>query len=1172
MLFKHIEFNMSFNYRLSDTRSLLCGDVSAKLEAAREAAIYDPSFTREVEALTKALPTEIPLEDVDIRIGTSWIPLKYYEQFVREVFEEEAKFFYSVSTGTWDVALLSKGTSQANTSQYGFKYPTMDGDGLATEETIPAIAKSPEDGLFTMALHFKSPKVSIKKDKNSAPQKCQIETGRAVAKQEELQELFANWCKEADQWSADGERRQFLQDLYNQKMNRIVLPNWDGSAPSTLPDTLRETGLSEKWLERVRSRPFQLDAIWRMAVSRENTGLGEEVGLGKTIQAICAFMLRKHFKLATKGMFVLQKSTLKQFDATFREAYPKAKILCATGKDCSLGNRQKFLAKAAFWEWDAVLLTHENFRAIPTRAETEIAFIERQLNEVLAELDRLESMGESSKRKGAKRGNRVMKKLETTRNVLIARINSLKQSHDTGIYFEDISPNPLIIDECQRFKNNLVVTKLQVNGVQVNESGRAQDLDLKLSHLRSRYEASYLWCLTGTPEPTNSMVGVFVFQRYQQPELLEERGLMHFDAWAMNHGRVVSKMEPKPDGSHQMTDRFSEFVNLPELLQMWLSCWHIKRYKDVSDQAGFIRPEPVIKKITSRLSPFQREHMQKLQVRLDAIIKHNPMKWPRRDEAGYLLDEERDRLVHPITKEFIKDTETAGLYGLSYDRKTDNHFNIITESRQLMIAPQLIDPEQPMEEGDKLSQAVKLIHLNWERSKARKSTSLVFLDMGTPGGKAKFPIYEWMREQLHELGIPMEDMAFIQDCKTDEDKERLFEKVNAGDVRVLFGSTEPMGIGVNVQTRVEYVYLLDIPRRPDEYEQRLGRAIRYGNVNQKVVVYQFVTRGVKGNFGADAYLLGRLQDKINSREQILRADPSVRRYVEDNEAMETFMLLKAHATGDKRYLRFSAVEAELDKAKARNNLILREINRLSLGEKEGSIKYAQKSVERLELEVNNVKVDAEWVRDRVASCTGDYFHMEVDGEEYVGADFQVDRVSTKTYSFLLRYCLFNPDLAPLLTTCRYTLASTKKAQRLAHDHLQQVIASIKLNVSMTGHGNGQHHKIGKFGGMPIVVAVHTFAGKETITLWLEGQLMSYRFAHRVSKLLLIENLINAYTGVLDGEDRTLRLLAKARNSVEQLKAQLENKKRDRAALQKLVLDLTVEHKQLAEVLNMTTSV
>src|SRR5699024_2225250 len=62
-----------------------------------------------------------------------------------------------------------------------------------------------------------------------------------------------------------------------------------------------------------------------------------------------------------------------------------------------------------------------------------------------------------------------------------------------------------------------------------------------------------------------------------------------------------------------------------------------------------------------------------------------------------------------------------------------------------------------------------------------------------------------------------------------------------GEIAVLWGSTQKMGTGTNVQQRAVALHHVDCPWRPADLEQREGRIIRQGNQNAEVEIYSYAT-------------------------------------------------------------------------------------------------------------------------------------------------------------------------------------------------------------------------------------------------------------------------------------------------------------------------------------------
>lgn len=1139
-------------YNIIDAHAFLSGDLAARLEKSESAVEFDQSFEKEISALHKAMPIQIDVTDITTSIGSTWIPSRYYEEFCLEKFEVRVKFFWSNIAGCWEVNTLTAIDNNANTSTYGYTYEDIDKDGKKSLKNIPAIDKSIEKGLFTSALHFKTPSSNER------------EKGKVQVKQDELRQLWSDWCKE-------GERGEELQQIYNRQFNRVVLPNWDNAAPRDFRETLKSAGLSDKWAERLR--PYQLDSIWRMTL-QGNGLLGLEVGLGKTGCACAIAMLRKHYHTLDTAMIVVQKSTLLQFAATFRDMFPNAKVLCATPEECNGKNRQMFLAKAVLWNWDAIILTHESFKLIPVRPETERKFVQQKLDVIESELWRLYDAGESARRNGKKRGNRIVKKLEEMRDGMYLRINELKAKRDNGIFFEDINPDLLIIDEAQRFKNNYFATKMTVKGLNVAQSDRAEDLDLKISFFRqTRKTNNYLLFMTGTPEPTNSMSGVFIFQQYLQPDALEKRGIMHFDSWATNFGKVVSKIEPGVSGELVRSERFAEFVNVPELLQMYLGVCHIKRFADVQGQGDFDRPIRKIKPVYCNISEFQIEEMGDLREgrqlkpgclrdRRNRVKAFEPLKFPHRDADGCLMSNDEDktkriRLYHPIDGTPLRDEKEALIYSVPYGQKIDNHLWILTDAIKLMIAPQLIDPTVPVGRLDKISLAVRRIYRWWRLTKKQRSTQLVFLDKGVPNSKSKFKIYDWMRDRLIELGIPKEEIAFIQDYSKDEEKkQRLFEQVNTGEVRILFGSTEPMGVGVNVQAKVKVVHFLDIPRKPDEYEQREGRAIRSGNENDKVIVYQYLTKGQKASFGADGAQMKILENKIKSREQILKGDPTVRRAVEEDDTQLLFMMFSADATGDPRVIELMQTSQDIEKLENKANLLIQEINRLNIGTKQGSIKNGKERITRLERDLIWVEGDLSTVGTWVDTCaTSKQFAavLHTQDNKVLYAGFAKGTQLTEPIKIADDHDLMMMPMA------------VDQAKDEFNEALKGKVGTMVLQAQLRGNYiRHPEEEIGRFGGLPIMCCIQIHGTEAVRLLWLKGHNFDYSF--KFSKTCMIRDMVEAYSSIPDKYDRLKTAIEKAYQELNKSEAMLVQKRLEREDVNKKLREMKTHKKFLEDAL------
>lgn len=137
----------------------------------------------------------------------------------------------------------------------------------------------------------------------------------------------------------------------------------------------------------------------------------------------------------------------------------------------------------------------------------------------------------------------------------------------------------------------------------------------------------------------------------------------------------------------------------------------------------------------------------------------------------------------------------------------------------------------------------------YHNTEEQHSTQLIFCDKGTPKADGRFNFYQALRQEMVQLGVEEKEIAFIHDANTETKRAELLEKVRSGVVRVLLGSTEKMGTGLNVQDKLIALHNLDAPWRPADLTQRNGRILRQGNENDEVSIFNYITEQT-----FDAYL------------------------------------------------------------------------------------------------------------------------------------------------------------------------------------------------------------------------------------------------------------------------------------------------------------------------------
>ena len=559
-----------------------------------------------------------------------------------------------------------------------------------------------------------------------------------------------------------------------------------------------------------------------------NTLLAHEVGAGKTFEMVAAAMESKRLGLCQKPLFVVPNHLTEQWASEFIRLYPSASILVATKKDFERANRQKFCARIATGDYDAVIIGHSQFERIPVSQERQQRLLREQLDDITHGIEELKYQ----------RGEQFsIKQLERTRKQLENRLSKLEaeERKDDVVTFEQLGVDRLYVDEAHSFKNLFLYTKMRnVAGLSQTESQKSSDMFLKCRYMDEITGGKGIVFATGTPV-SNSMTELYTMQRYLQYGTLQQKSMSHFDAWASTFGETTTAIELAPEGTgYRARTRFAKFFNLPELMNLFKEVADIK----TADQLNLPRPTAHYETVVVKPSAYQQEMVQALSER------------------------------------------AAAVHSGAVEPSVDNMLRITSDGRKLGLDQRLMNPLLPDDPGSKVNACVQNIVRIWREGAAEKLTQLVFCDLSTPRGKAasekdaadadtlladetgseNFNVYDDIRAKLIAQGIPKEQIAFIHEANTEVRKKELFAKVRSGQVRVLMGSTAKMGAGTNVQDRLAALHDLDCPWRPGDLEQRAGRIVRQGNWNKDVYIYRYVTEAT-----FDAYLWQTVENKQKVR-------------------------------------------------------------------------------------------------------------------------------------------------------------------------------------------------------------------------------------------------------------------------------------------------------------------
>lgn len=625
----------------------------------------------------------------------------------------------------------------------------------------------------------------------------------------------------------DEERRRKLEDIYNNLFNAERVREYDGSHltfPGMNPD--------------VTLRPHQSNAIARQLYGG-NTLLAHSVGAGKTYTIIATVMERKRLGLFNKALVCVPNHIVKQWGRDWNYLYPNANILVPTEDDFKKENRRRLFAKISTGNWDAVIIGHSQLEKADLSPVRKERYLMDEISDTLAALAEAKEQ-----RKGF-----TVKDLERRRKQLEKKLSKLHegQKSDDFLFFENLGIDSLYIDESHMFKNLYFDTKISnVAGVSSTDAQKTADLYYKIKYLREiNGEKCGVTFATGTPI-SNSMAEIYTIQRYLQPEELARHQMSSFDAWVSTFGVIETKLELLPEGSgYQMKRRFAKFHNIPELMTMFRSCADIQ----TKDMLDLVLPKVERETITTKPTAIQREMIKALGERGEKI---------------------RNKAVSP---------------------DADNMLKITNEGRMIALDPRIVNNLLPDVPDSRVSIVSRKIFDIWQQTKDDRKTIAVFCDLSTPSAKSAekgFCVYTDLRDKLIALGIPEKEIAFIHDAKNAKQKEKMFERVNNGEIRVIMGSTSKMGAGTNIQKKLYALFHLDCPWRPSDLEQQEGRIERQGNGNDTVKIFTCITEGT-----FDGYMYQLIEAKQRVAAQIMTSKSPAREVEEDDVMTLNYAELKA---------------------------------------------------------------------------------------------------------------------------------------------------------------------------------------------------------------------------------------------------------------------------------------
>lgn len=684
----------------------------------------------------------------------------------------------------------------------------------------------------------------------------------AHEKIETIRTRFTEWLKDLP-----GDEKKSLETLYNNTFNCYVLREYNGSH-------LQFPGLDRKRLGIDDLYSSQKNAAWRIIQNR-GALIDHEVGLGKTLTMVVASYEMKRLGIVNKPAILALKANVNQITETYRKAYPNAKVLAPGENDFTPAKRMRLYNEIKNNDWDCIILTHDQFGKIPQSPEIQQEIFQTELDNIERDLYTLKEMGGSISRS-------MLKGLEIRKNNLAIKLQGvlkdIQEKKDAGINFRSLGIDHLFVDEAHKFKNLTFTTRHdRVAGLGNKEgSQKALNMLFAVRELQAKFNADLcVTFLSGTPI-SNSLTEMYLLFKYLRPNELSQQHIENFDAWAAVFARKTVDFEFSITNEIMAKERFRHFIKVPELALFYNE---ITDYK-TAQHINLDKPELDEELVNIKPTPEQQEFIRKLM----AFAKTGD---------GELIGRRQ-----------LTDEEDKGrmLIATNYAKKMAADMRLINS---------FLYSDHP---NNKVNVCARKVAELYHQSKEQKGTQIVFCDIGTPKPD-EFNIYNALKEKLQaDFDIPAHHITFIHDWN-ERQKPELFSKMNKGDIRILLGSTEKAGTGLNVQAKVVAMHHLDIPWKPSELEQRNGRGARQGNVlvkntyGNKVKNYIYAVEQ-----SLDNYKFNLLKNKQTFISQMKNCELNVRTLDEgaiDEKSGMNFSEYIAILSGDTSLLEKSKMEKKI---------------------------------------------------------------------------------------------------------------------------------------------------------------------------------------------------------------------------------------------------------------------